>query len=168
MRGMIDSVTEAARRGELTLEVLERSCLRPLLWRQLHTASLLDVGSRPERTSMYQQMLSLLRAIAAWPSLLACLATPCGSEGPSATISVLGALASVRKQVCLSPRLCISMSMSMSASMSTSTSMPVLCLCHCDGRYIRLDTSDGALPAIRGVCSPNLSLRLTPRVLLGL
>ena len=58
MRQMLEQVTECVSRGDLQVECLERSCLRPLLWRQLHTASLLDVGSRPERTSMSTQMLA--------------------------------------------------------------------------------------------------------------
>ena len=97
MRQMLEHVTECAVHGELATETLQQSCLRPLLWRQLHTASLLDVGSRPERTSMYKQMLALLRALAAWPALQPLLATPAG-KGMSSDVSVLTALESVRKQ----------------------------------------------------------------------
>ena len=34
MREMIEQVTEITRRGELRTQTLQRSCLRPLLWRQ--------------------------------------------------------------------------------------------------------------------------------------
>ena len=100
MRQMIEQVTEFTRRGELAHELLQQSCLRPLLWRQLHTASLLDVGSRPERTSMYIQMLMLVRAIAAWPELRPTLAEPTGQTAPPGqpVPSVLTALEGVRRQ----------------------------------------------------------------------
>ena len=100
MREMIVQVTEFTRRGELRHDLLHQSCLRPLLWRQLHTASLLDVGSRPERMSMYMQMLALVRAIAAWPNLRATLAEPTGQTAPPGqpVPSVLTALEGVRRQ----------------------------------------------------------------------
>ena len=100
MREMIERVTDFTRRGELREEIVRQSCLRPLLWRQLHTASLLDVGSRPERTSMYTQMLALVSAVAAWPSLRPALAEPTDATSASGqpAQSVLTALESVRKQ----------------------------------------------------------------------
>ena len=107
MREMIERVTDCTRRGELRVDQVRQSCLRPLLWRQLRTASLLDVGSRPERTLMYTQMLNLVRAIAAWPALRPALAEPTGP--PSApgqpAPSVLTALEGVRKQAGLIEKL---------------------------------------------------------------
>ncbi|KOO32655.1 ubiquitin-conjugating bir-domain enzyme, partial [Chrysochromulina tobinii] len=95
MGEMLRLVTECVSRGELRDETLKRSCLRPLLWRHLHTASLLDVGSRVERTSMYLQLLALLRALAAWPALHTALSAPVGDAGSG---TVLTALEGVRKQ----------------------------------------------------------------------
>ena len=100
MREMIEQVTDFTRSGLLKAELVRQSCLRPLLWRQLRTASLLDVGSRPERTSMYTQMLTLVQAIAAWPELrpaLAMATAPPPSAGQPAP-SVLTALEVMRKQ----------------------------------------------------------------------
>ena len=100
MREMIERVTEFTRRGELVEGTIRQSCLRPLLWRQIATASLLDVGSRPERTSMYTQMLTLVRAIAAWPALRPALAEPTGPPAAAGQPppSVVTALEAMQKQ----------------------------------------------------------------------
>ena len=43
MRAMIEQVTDCTRRGELRAEIVQQSCLRPLLWRQVG-----DCGSNTE------------------------------------------------------------------------------------------------------------------------
>ena len=98
MHMLLALLTASAERGEVSVETATTSCLRPMLWSQLHTGSLLEVSSRPERMSMYLSMLSLVKALAAQPELKAVLAQQvhCGRSDSS---SVVQAVTAVQRQV---------------------------------------------------------------------
>ncbi|KAL1504725.1 hypothetical protein AB1Y20_008503 [Prymnesium parvum] len=98
MREMLAIVTAAALRGEVAADTVASSCLRPLLWQELHTGSLLEVSSRPERISTFVSMLSLLKALGARPQLHSVLAQPLHARGASQPSSVLHAMGAVKRQ----------------------------------------------------------------------
>ena len=98
MRQLLAQVTECVDAGQLRPEVLTHSCVRNLMWEQLANGSLLDVGSRPERTSKYTNMLALLTALGRIPQLREVVAQPIAQSDGSGGRSVLEALEAVRRQ----------------------------------------------------------------------
>merc|ERR1719272_1669615 len=60
MRSLLAQLVGSVDAGQLRADVLEHSCARTLLWQQLATGSLLDIGSRADRTAMYTNMLALI------------------------------------------------------------------------------------------------------------
>lgn len=98
MRQLLAQVTECVDAGQLRPEVLTHSCVRNLMWEQLANGSLLDVGSRPERTSKYTNMLALLTALGRIPQLREVIAQPIPQTDGSGGRSVLEALEALRRQ----------------------------------------------------------------------
>ena len=101
MRSLLAQLVGSVDAGQLRPDVLEHSCARTLLWQQLANGSLLDIGSRPERTSMYSNMLALIGALARQPALKDVLARPCQaqSDGQAGSgRSIFEALEAVRRQ----------------------------------------------------------------------
>ena len=94
MRGLFALLVGSVDAGELRPEVLEHSCARNLLWQELAKGSLLDVGSRPESTAMYSNMLALLGALGRQPELKTVLAKPTAQTSRS----IFEALETVRRQ----------------------------------------------------------------------
>ena len=101
MRSLLAQLVGSVDAGQLRADVLEHSCARTLLWQQLATGSLLDIGSRADRTAMYTNMLALIGALARQPALKDVLARPCqaqsGGQGTPER-SIFEALEAVRRQ----------------------------------------------------------------------